>query len=107
MAPASSFPREEVDAGVAELGRLGLEAVYDDSLFARIGSSPARPKPAPSAIHERVGGPGIAALIAMRGGYGSAQLLPLLIPALMRARKALIGYSDITALLCVLPAATA
>ena len=42
----------------------------------------------------------------MRGGYGSAQLLPLLDPALMRrARKALIGYSDITALLALLPAA--
>jgi muramoyltetrapeptide carboxypeptidase len=36
----------------------------------------------------------------MRGGYGSAQLLPLLDQDLMRsARKALIGYSDITALL--------
>src|SRR4029079_12246279 len=33
VAPASSFPPEEVRGGVAELARLGLEAVYDDSLF--------------------------------------------------------------------------
>jgi muramoyltetrapeptide carboxypeptidase len=42
----------------------------------------------------------IAALIAIRGGYGSAQLLPFLDPdVLLAARKALIGYSDITAIL--------
>jgi muramoyltetrapeptide carboxypeptidase len=36
----------------------------------------------------------------MRGGYGSAQVLPLLDPVLLRsARKALVGYSDITAIL--------
>ena len=35
VAPASSFAAEEVGGGVAELQRLGLEAVYDDSLFAR------------------------------------------------------------------------
>ena len=33
VAPASSFPAEEVAAGVAELARLGFEAVYDESLF--------------------------------------------------------------------------
>ena len=35
VAPASSFAHEELEAGIAELGRLGLEAVYDESLFAR------------------------------------------------------------------------
>lgn len=100
VAPASSFPREEVDGGVAELARLGLEAVYDDSLFERerfvAGSVGTRVR----AIHEAWQDPSIAALIAMRGGYGSMQLLPFLDPRLMvSGRKALIGYSDITALL--------
>ncbi len=100
VAPASSFPREEVEAGVAELSRLGLEAVYDESIFERsrfvAGSVETRVR----AIHAAWEDPSIAALIAMRGGYGSAQLLPLLDPNLLRsARKALIGYSDITTLL--------
>ena len=100
VAPASSFPREELDAGVEELRRLGLEAVFDDSVFARdrfvAGSAQLRA----AAIHRAWADPSIAAIIAMRGGYGSAQLLPLLDPALMRrAPKALVGYSDITALL--------
>ena len=100
VAPASSFPMEEVAAGVAELQRLGFEAVYDDSLFEKdrfvAGSVATRV----SAIHRAWEDPSIAALIAMRGGYGSAQLLPLLDPGRLRsARKALVGYSDITALL--------
>jgi muramoyltetrapeptide carboxypeptidase len=100
VAPASSFAREEVAPGVAELARLGLEAVYDESLFAKdrfvAGSAAVRA----AAIERAWADPSIAGLVAMRGGYGSAQLLPLLDPALMRAaRKALIGYSDVTALL--------
>jgi len=100
VAPASSFPAEEVDAGVAELHRLGFEAVYDDSLFEkdRFVAGPVATRVA--AIHRAWQDSSIAGLIAMRGGYGSAQLLPLLDPDLLRsARKALIGYSDITALL--------
>jgi muramoyltetrapeptide carboxypeptidase len=100
VAPASSFPREEVAGGVAELARLGLEAVYDDTIFDRerfvAGSVETRVR----AIHRAWEDPSIAALIAMRGGYGSAQLLPFLDPDLMLSgRKALIGYSDITSVL--------
>jgi muramoyltetrapeptide carboxypeptidase len=100
VAPASSFKREEFDAGVRELERLGFEAVYDDRVFARdrFVAGPAELRA--SAIHDAWRDPSIAALIAVRGGYGSAQLLPLLDPAVMRAsRKVFIGYSDITALL--------
>jgi muramoyltetrapeptide carboxypeptidase len=100
VAPASSFPPEEIDAGVAELRRLGLEAVYDQTIFDKqrfvAGSAEARAK----AIHESWADPEVAALIAVRGGYGSAHVLPLLDRALLKAaRKPLIGYSDITTLL--------
>lgn len=100
VAPASSFPPEEVEAGVTELARLGFEAVYDETLFDRerfvAGSVETRVR----AIHGAWEDPSIAALIAMRGGYGSAQLLPYLDRELMlSSRKALIGYSDITSLL--------
>ena len=100
VAPASSFPAEEVQAGVAELARLGLEAVYDESVFDKdrfvAGSVETRVRAILNAWED----PAIAALIAIRGGYGSAQLLPYLDPGVMvSARKALIGYSDITAIL--------
>ena len=100
VAPASSFPPEEVEAGVAELKRLGLEAVYEPSLFDKerfvAGSVETRVKAILNAWRD----PDVAALVAVRGGYGSAQLLPFLDPdELVDARQALIGYSDITALL--------
>jgi len=100
VAPASSFPAEELAAGVAELARLGLEAVYDESVFAKdrfvAGAADVRAR----AIQQAWTDPSVAALVAVRGGYGSAQVLPLLDPAVLRSsRKALIGYSDITAIL--------
>ncbi len=100
VAPASSFPAEEVQAGVAELARLGLEAVYGQSVFEKdrfvAGTIETRARAILGALED----PSIAALIAVRGGYGSAQLLPFLDPGVLRsARKALVGYSDITAIL--------
>lgn len=100
VAPASSFPREEVEAGVVELARLGFEAVFDESIFAKdrfvAGSAETRA----NLINRAWADPSIAALVAVRGGYGSAHVLPLLDATLLRdTRKALIGYSDITAVL--------
>ena len=100
VAPASSFSREELDAGVAELARLGLRAVYDPSIFDKERFVAGSVQTRVDAIHKAWADPGVAALIAMRGGYGSAQLLPLLDCKLLRSScKPLIGYSDITALL--------
>jgi muramoyltetrapeptide carboxypeptidase len=100
VAPASPFARESFDAGVAELRRLGYEPVYDDSVFARrrytAGDAASRAGAFMRAWHD----PSIAALIAVRGGYGSVQLLPLLDPAdIRRTPKAFVGYSDNTSLL--------
>ena len=100
VAPASSFKREEFDAGVAELRRLGFETAYDERVFARDRFVAGSPALRAAAIHDAWRDPSIAAIIAVRGGYGSAQMLPLLDAELMRtARKILVGYSDITALL--------
>jgi muramoyltetrapeptide carboxypeptidase len=100
VAPASPFKREEFEAGVSELTALGFDPVYDDRVFARerfvAGSAETRA----AAIQDAWRDPTIAALLTVRGGYGSAQVLPLLDPVLMRtARKVFVGYSDITALL--------
>jgi muramoyltetrapeptide carboxypeptidase len=100
VAPASPFARESFDAGTAELRRLGYEPVYDESVFARqrytAGAAALRAR----AFRRAWADPSISALIAVRGGYGSVQLLPLLDPAEIRGTpKAFIGYSDNTSLL--------
>jgi muramoyltetrapeptide carboxypeptidase len=100
VAPASPFEREEFDRGLDELRALGFAPVYDESVFARQGyvAGPAALRAA--AIRKAWRDPTIAGIIGVRGGYGSAQLLPLLDPAEgRRASKPLIGYSDLTALL--------
>lgn len=100
VAPASSFVRDEFDAGLRELVALGFEPVYDDRVFAVSRFVAGHAALRASAIHDAWRDPSIAALIAVRGGYGSAQLLPLLDADLMRsAGKVFVGYSDITAVL--------
>ena len=100
VAPASPFAREAFDAGVAELRRLGYEPVYDDDLFARQRYTAGSPALRAKAFQRAWADPSIAALMAVRGGYGSVQLLPLLDPAeIRRTPKAFIGYSDNTSLL--------
>src|SRR4029079_732128 len=93
VAPGSSFKGEDLTAGVAELKTLGFDAVYDERVFERgpfVAGSPATRAAVIEAVWRY---PKIRALIAIRGGYGSAQLLPLLDVALMRdARKIFVGY---------------
>ena len=100
VAPASSFPRHEFDDGIAELERLGFSPVYDDTVFARLRYVAGPAALRADAIHRALVDPAIAGIIAVRGGFGSAHLLPLLDRSeVRRARKPFIGYSDITSLL--------
>ena len=73
VAPASSFPVEELAAGVAELARLGLEAVYDESIFDQDRFVAGSPAVRAQAIQKAWADPSIGALVAMRGGYGDGQ----------------------------------
>jgi muramoyltetrapeptide carboxypeptidase len=103
VAPASPFTREEFDSGLQELRRLGFVPVYDDSVFSRqryvAGTAVVRA----AAIHAAWRDPSIAGLISVRGGYGSAQVLPLLDrDEARRAAKPFIGYSDLTSMLTYL-----
>ena len=103
VAPASPFERGEFDRGISELRRLGFEPVFDDSVFARKGYVAGDARLRASALRAAWRDPSIAAVIGVRGGYGSAQLLPLLDVDEMREHcKAFIGYSDLTALLTFL-----
>lgn len=103
VAPASSFKRDEFDEGLEEIRRMGFAPVYDDSVFARKGYVAGPPELRAGAILNAWRDPTIAGLVAVRGGYGSVQTLPLLDPAeARRASKPFIGYSDLTAVLTFL-----
>ena len=101
VSPASPFKREEFEAGLVELRTLGFEPVFEESVFARQGYVSGAADIRAAAFTRAWADPEIAALIAVRGGYGSVQLLPLLErDAIAHHPKAFIGYSDNTSLLC-------
>ena len=100
VSPASPCSREELDAGVAELRTLGYDPVVDDSIFEEHLFSSGTADSRAASFRRAWSDPAIAALVAVRGGYGSVQLLPLLSAWKPQdAPKLFIGYSDNTSLL--------
>jgi muramoyltetrapeptide carboxypeptidase len=100
ISPASPFAREEFDRGVDELRSVGYEPVWDESVFARDAMVSGSPATRAAAFLKAWFDPAIAALIAVRGGYGSVHLLPLLAADdLRQSPKAFVAYSDNTSLL--------
>ncbi len=99
VAPASPFPREEFDRGVAELQRLGFVAWWDDRVFETHGFVAGTPAVRAASMRDALRNPKVDAIMAVRGGYGSAQILPLVDPPEWSSRRtAFIGYSDVTSL---------
>ncbi len=99
VAPASPFDRADFDRGVAELARLGFTAVFDERVFDSgpivAGAAASRAR----ALADACTRGDVAAVIAVRGGYGSAETLPWLdAAALRRSRTAFVAYSDLTSL---------
>ena len=100
VSPASPFDRAEFDAGAGELRRLGFEPVWDDRVFAREPMVSGPPELRARAFLDALRDPSIRAIIAVRGGYGSVEILPFIEPRdLLQAGKIVCGYSDITSLL--------
>ena len=103
VAPASPFDRGEFDLGIDEIRRLGFEPVYEDAVFDRQRYVAGTREVRAAALRRAWRDPSIAGVIGVRGGYGSAQLLPLLDADEAReARKPFIGYSDLTSVLTFL-----
>ncbi|MDR3744893.1 MAG: LD-carboxypeptidase [Acidobacteriaceae bacterium] len=100
LSPASTPPRNEVQAGMEALQGLGYKTVL----------MPNARKPGPmyyagtveqrlADLHAAFADPAIDGIVCTRGGWGSAELLPHLNAELIRANaKAFVGYSDHTSL---------
>jgi muramoyltetrapeptide carboxypeptidase len=100
VSPASPFARDEFERGARELRRLGFEPVWDESVFERSLFTSGPPESRAAAFVRAWSDPSVAALIAVRGGYGSVQLLPVLDTWEPHHHpKLFIGYSDNTTLL--------
>jgi muramoyltetrapeptide carboxypeptidase len=100
VSPASAAKPERVEAGRAALEAYGYDPIVMPHALDRgplyyAGTAADRA----ADLHAAFADPTIDAILCTRGGWGSAELLPLLDPALLRANpKAFIGYSDHTSL---------
>ncbi len=100
IAPASSFNREVFLGGCARLKQMGFEPVYSPDVFDRdlyfAGSADRRLRE----LNDFLQRDDIAALIGVRGGYGSNYLLERLdFLEFARHPKIILGCSDLTSLL--------
>lgn len=101
VAPASPVKPEALERGADELRTLGFEPVYDHRVLARHGYVAGLPHERAAALADAWRDPSVRALVAVRGGYGSQQLLPCLDARwLGDDAKVFLGYSDVSALLC-------
>jgi muramoyltetrapeptide carboxypeptidase len=100
VSPASFVKPENVERGVARLRAFGYEPVVMPSALERgplyyAGTAQQRVADLHAAFADRT----IAGVLCTRGGWGSAELLPLLDRELIRANpKVFVGYSDHTSL---------
>ncbi len=99
-APGGPVDRDCLEAGEALLREAGFEILRRDDLLARHGYLAGDDARRAVELMELVGDPRVAGIVCARGGYGCDRILPMLDAAVVRAaRKPLIGYSDVTALL--------
>ena len=100
VSPASAARPESVTAGVEALRRFGYQPVVMPHALCRgplyyAGTATGRAADLMAAFAD----PQIDALLCTRGGWGSAELLPLLDAGLVRSHpKLFVGYSDHTSL---------
>ncbi len=97
VAPASPFDTREFQRGLDELKRLGFEPVYDESIFEREAMVAGPAALRSQAFQQAMTREDVDAVIAVRGGYGSAEILAGLdARAIAHRRTAFVGYSDLT-----------
>ncbi len=108
VAPANAtFNTVELQIARESLEALGFKVRVSDHLLSRHGYLAGEDRVRADDINKAFADESVAAVQAIRGGWGSARLLPYLdYDAIRRNPKVLIGYSDITALLLSIHAKT-
>jgi muramoyltetrapeptide carboxypeptidase len=102
LSPASAAKPELVEQGIAHLRSMGYKLIFgshalDSGPLYYAGTLADRVDD----LHTAFADPSVDGILCTRGGWGSAELLPHLDSALIRANpKVFLGYSDHTSLHC-------
>ncbi|MFZ9709266.1 MAG: S66 peptidase family protein [Steroidobacteraceae bacterium] len=108
MIPSSAnWDPTDIDILLEALAVLGLRGKLGRHVYDRYGYLAGRDEDRAADLNAFFRDPEVKAIHCIRGGWGAARLLPRIdFDAVARNPKALIGYSDITALLLALHART-
>lgn len=99
---ASAFyaDKESLDVALERLKSIGLNPVYDSRILQRDGYFAGTEKVRIEAINQAIRDDSIKAIFALKGGYGTANLLDKIdYQYLQKHPKIILGRSDLTALL--------
>ena len=105
FAPASYVEAQDIARGADVLKEMGFETVVHEQSHARLGQTQLAGEPAhrAAAYHDLVRDSSIDAIMAASGGNDTAEMLDHLDDNLAAQHpKPVIGFSDVTALLCAL-----
>lgn len=100
VTPASPCPAEDLKAGCAVLAHLGLQVTVDAGADYRLPYLAGSDEERAARFNESLADGALRGLLCSRGGYGSMRILPQLSYDLLhRSPRAIVGFSDLTALL--------
>lgn len=103
VAPASPFEESAFHVGIGILESMGFRVRFPEGIFVRSGYLAGSDADRAAQVNAAFQDSDIQAIVCARGGYGSLQILPNLdYEAIRRHPKLVMGFSDITALLCAL-----
>jgi muramoyltetrapeptide carboxypeptidase len=103
----ASFERGPIDVVVESLAVLDLKARLGEHLFDRYGYLAGSDGNRAADVNAFFADPTVHGIVAVRGGWGCARILPHLdYASIARNPKVLLGYSDVTALLLAINAKT-
>jgi muramoyltetrapeptide carboxypeptidase len=96
----STFESAKIQIAVEVIEALGLKAKRAPHIGDRYGYLAGKDKDRAADVNMMFGDPTVNAVVAVRGGWGCARLLPYLdFNVIARNPKILVGYSDLTAML--------
>ncbi len=101
IAPAGvEYDKFRLQLSIESLAALGLKVKVAESVMGRHGYFPAEDEVRAAELNRAFADKDVKAIIALKGGWGSARTLPFLdFDMIAENPKILLGYSDITALL--------
>jgi len=103
VSPAGFLEEDELKDSIDNLTKLGFVTVPGENVLKRNGYLAGTDKERADDLNKMFADKSVKGIVCTRGGYGAARILPYLdFELIQRNPKILIGYSDITVLICAL-----